>query len=38
MDENDDYNRYFRIGHVNSNILVQWFHTSSFAFSSAFVS
>ena len=35
LDKNYDYNRYFRIGHVNSNIFVQWFRTSSSAFSSA---
>jgi len=32
--ENYDYNRYFRIGHVNSIIFVQGFCTSSFAFTS----
>ena len=35
LDENYDYNRYFCIGHVNSNIFVQWFRTSSSAFTSA---
>jgi len=34
LDENDNYNRYFCIGHVNSNIFVQGFCTSSFAFTS----
>jgi len=35
MSGNGNYNRYFRIGHVNSNIFVQWFRTSSSAFTSA---
>jgi hypothetical protein len=38
LDENDNYNRYFCIGHVNSNIFVQWFRTSSSAFTSSLVS
>jgi len=35
LDKNYDYNRYFCIGRVNSNIFVQWFRTSSSAFTSA---
>ncbi len=38
MDKNDNYNRYFHIWHVKSNIFIQWFCMSSSTFTSALVS